>query len=155
MDELDRKADQLRHAVLGIMHLYRVVESTIARSPQFELSMQELRVVEFLGDEGAKMMRELAELLLLAVNSVTTIVDNLEKKGMVRRQRPEEDRRVVLVELTERGKKTFEVAAQERKQFYRSMLGSLTEEEQEILLVLFRKVGRTGRSQVERFGETG
>ena len=43
----------------------------------------------------------LAERLLVTGASITSLVDTLERKGMVRRVRPENDRRVVLVALTE------------------------------------------------------
>jgi MarR family 2-MHQ and catechol resistance regulon transcriptional repressor len=112
--------------------------------------MQECRVVEYLGEEGPHMMRQLAEFLSLAVNSVTTLVDNLEKKGIVRRQRSEEDRRVVRVELTDAGKVAFEAAFEEKLRLLRSMLNALTEDEQEICMVLFRKIARGGRSQVQK-----
>src|SRR5215475_6936405 len=98
MSPLDRRAADLRDAVQDIMKQFQCVNAAAANGPHVELNMQELRVVEFIGNEGPKMMRELAEYLALAVNSVTSIVDGLEHKGLVRRQRSEEDRRVVRVE---------------------------------------------------------
>ena len=43
----------------------------------------------------------LAERLLVTGASITSLVDTLERKGLVRRVRPASDRRVVLVELTD------------------------------------------------------
>ena len=43
----------------------------------------------------------LAERLLVTGASITSLVDTLERKGFVRRVRPETDRRMVLVELTD------------------------------------------------------
>src|SRR5262249_44109481 len=106
--------------------------------------------VEFLGAEGPRMMREVSEFLTVAVNSVTSIVDNLERKGLVRRRRSEEDRRVVRVELTDAGRITYQAAVNVHLRPCRRMPGALTEDEQEILLVLFRKIARAGRSQVQR-----
>jgi DNA-binding MarR family transcriptional regulator len=148
MSPLDRKAADLRDLVQEIIRQFEIVDEAICHRPHGELSVQELRLVEYLGDIGPKMMRELAEFLALAVNSVTSVVDNLEKKGIVRRERSARDRRIVRVELTEAGRAAYDAALKEKTRFLRKMLAVLTEDEQEIFMVLFRKIARSGRSQV-------
>ena len=120
MNTLDLRALEMRHAVQDIVHQFRVCDSVAANGPHAELSLQELRVVEYLGDAGPRMMRELAELLLVAVNSVTSTIDNLEKKGLVRRNRSEEDRRIVRVELTSSGEAAYAAALEEKLQIGRA-----------------------------------
>ncbi|MBM3964576.1 MAG: hypothetical protein FJ308_05840 [Planctomycetes bacterium] len=73
---------------------------------------------------------------------------------MASRTRPETDRRVIHVELTASRQATYELAANAKLQFHRALLGVLTEDEQEILLVLFRKIARKGWKQVERLSES-
>ena len=119
MSTLDRNAHELRTLVEDILHQFRVLDTAAAHGPHIDLSCQELRVVERLGDAGPHMMRELAEFLLLAVNSVTSTVDNLEKKGLVVRQRSQEDRRVVHVELTEAGRAAYAGAVGEKLALFR------------------------------------
>lgn len=148
-DILFPKVEELRALVRDILYMQRLVESSLVHGPELELSVQELRVVEFLGDFGPKMMRELAEYLLIAVNTVTSTVDNLERKGFVRRHRAEEDRRVVRVELTDLGQRTYINCNEVMAKVYRGMLETLTSEEQDILLVLFRKTARAGRAVVQ------
>jgi DNA-binding MarR family transcriptional regulator len=150
MTSLDRKADELRLLVGNILEQFRLIDAVAAEGPHVELSCQELTLVEHLGDCGPRMMRELAEFLLLAVNSVTSIVDRMEAKGIVRRRRSAEDRRVVHVELTDAGQEAYRAALEEKMRLLRSMLRALTEDEQEIFLVLFRKIARAGRSQVQK-----
>jgi DNA-binding MarR family transcriptional regulator len=150
MSLLDRHVNDLRDLVEDILYQFRLVDAAAANGPHAELSCKELGVVEYLGDSGPRMMRELAEFLLLAVNSVTSTVDNLEDKGIVRRQRSEEDRRVVRVELTDAGRAAYKAAVAEKLRLLRSMLEALTEDEREIFMVLFRKIARAGRSQVQK-----
>jgi MarR family 2-MHQ and catechol resistance regulon transcriptional repressor len=100
------------------------------------------------------MMRELAEYLTVAVNSVTSIVDNLERKVLVRRHRSEEDRRVIRVELTDPGREVYQSLVEVNLRLFRSMLGALTEDEQEIFMVLFRKIARAGRTQVRQIASS-
>lgn len=98
-------------------------------------------MVEFLGELGGQMMRAVADFLGIAVNSVTTLADNLERKGLLRRIRSEADRRVVHVELTAAGLQAYRSIAEVKQHFHREMLAALTDEEQAILLVLLRKIG--------------
>ncbi len=146
---IDQRAADLGLVVQDIMKQFQAVNAAAANGPHVALNQQELRVVEFLGHDGSQMMRALADYLSLAVNSVTSVADGLEQKGLIHRQRSEEDRRVVLVELTESGRETYNALEASKLQLFRSMLGPLTIDEQEILLVLFRKIARVGREQVQ------
>src|SRR5947207_5573102 len=122
MTSLDRRAADMQEVVQDILKQFQCVNAAAANGPHVELNMQELRVVEFLGNEGPRMMRELAEFLTVAVNSVTSIVDGLERKGLARRQRSEEDRRVVRVELTAAGQVMYRSVADVNMRLFRSML---------------------------------
>jgi DNA-binding MarR family transcriptional regulator len=55
-------------------------------------------------------MNELAERILYSKSGFTRVVDRLEEAGLVRRVRPENDRRSILVVLTEKGRTTIEQA---------------------------------------------
>ena len=149
MSPLDRKVADLRDLVAETVRQHQVVDEAVANGPHIDLTCPELRLAEYLGDGGPRIMRELAEFMGLAVNSITSLIDNLEKKQIVRRQRSEEDRRVVRVELTDAGKVAYEAAVKEKMRFLRGILGALTDEEQDIFIVLFRKIARAGRSQMQ------
>jgi DNA-binding MarR family transcriptional regulator len=55
-------------------------------------------------------MNELAEQILYSKSGFTRVVDRMEEAGLVRRVRPENDRRSILVVLTDQGRKTMEQA---------------------------------------------
>jgi len=55
-------------------------------------------------------MNELAERILYSKSGFTRVVDRMEKAGLVRRVRPDHDRRSILVVLTDKGTKTMEDA---------------------------------------------
>lgn len=151
---LNRRAADLQDVVQDILKQFQSVHAATANGPHAQLNMQELRVVEQLGNEGPRMMRELAEYLSVAVNSVTSIVDNLEQKNLVRRHRSEEDRRVIRVELTDPGNGIYKSLVEANLDLFRSMLGALTEDEQEIFMVLFRKIARAGRTQLQHIASS-
>ena len=55
-------------------------------------------------------MNELAGRILFSKSGLTRVVDRMEEAGLVRRARPENDRRTILVVLTDKGIKTMEEA---------------------------------------------
>src|SRR5258707_2043272 len=59
--------------------------------------------------EGLR-MNELAERILYSKSGFTRVVDRLEQAGLVQRVRPENDRRSILVVLTDQGRTTIEQA---------------------------------------------
>src|SRR3954470_22771655 len=55
-------------------------------------------------------MNALAERILYSKSGFTRVVDRMEEAGLVRRVRPEHDRRTILVVLTDKGSETMERA---------------------------------------------
>ena len=55
-------------------------------------------------------MNELAERILYSKSGFTRVVDRMEAAGLVRRNRPENDRRTILIVLTDDGRTTLERA---------------------------------------------
>jgi len=55
-------------------------------------------------------MKDLAERILYSKSGFTNVVDRMEQAGLVRRVRPESDRRSILVVLTAEGRETMERA---------------------------------------------
>jgi DNA-binding MarR family transcriptional regulator len=61
-------------------------------------------------------MKDLAERILYSKSGFTNVVDRMEKEGLVRRVRPENDRRSILVVLTPDGRKAMERARRVHRQ---------------------------------------
>ena len=55
-------------------------------------------------------MRDLADRILTSKSGLTRVVDRMEEADLVRRVRPEDDRRTILVVLTDHGRETMERA---------------------------------------------
>jgi DNA-binding MarR family transcriptional regulator len=64
---------------------------------------QALLAIKGLGDLQSATIGVLAERLQIQHHSAVELMDRLEKRGMIRRQRSRSDRRKVVVELTKRG----------------------------------------------------
>lgn len=133
---------ELNDAITAIVRAYMVLDTQTATSPTQALTRQELHVIERIGRQGPAIMRELADYLGVAVNTTTTVVNNLEAKQIVCRGRSEENRRKVWVSLTNRGQKVYDAHLSEQFRTAELLLSSLNADEQQIYLVLMRKIGR-------------
>ena len=85
---------------------------------------------------------EICSKLLKSSGNTTLVVDNLEKHGLVQRQRDEHDRRVIMVQLTEAGRALIADLFPTHATVVAEELAVLTPEEQRQLGDLCRKLGR-------------
>ena len=60
-------------------------------------------------DDGLK-MSELAERIIFSRSGLTNVIDRMESEGLVRRERPPQDRRVIQIFLTPAGSERLRVA---------------------------------------------
>ena len=105
------------------------------------LSLVHLSVLAALEAEGPLSMTRLAETMDVSVASATGIVTRMEKRGVVCRRHAEDDRRVVLVEITKAGAMVSEVMERHRNLRLRRLLGGLTDEELASFLFGLRALG--------------
>jgi DNA-binding MarR family transcriptional regulator len=75
----------------------------MAIAQEFELAPQQIMALKSLGQRGPMPMSELAGTLRCDTSNVTGIVDRLEARDLVVRTSAPHDRRVKLLELTDRG----------------------------------------------------
>lgn len=75
---------------------------------QLDLTVPQYDVICTLGNTPGMMMGQLAEKTLVTKGTLTGIVDRLEKKGLVRREVPPDNRRCFIIVLTPAGEQVFE-----------------------------------------------
>jgi DNA-binding MarR family transcriptional regulator len=102
------------------------------------LSVVHLNVLALLESVGPIPMTQLAEELDVSVASATGIVGRMEKRGLVERRHGEEDRRLVLVHLTETGTGIFRSIDERRRGHLVRLVELLSDEERAGLLVGLR-----------------
>ena len=91
-------------------------------------------------DEGVP-MTELAGRILASKSGLTRVIDNMVEAGLVRRERPEDNRRVVLVLITDAGMETLHNARRHHRDgIRRHFTDQLTRAELEQLAQMLEKV---------------
>jgi DNA-binding MarR family transcriptional regulator len=97
------------------------------------LTLNDMHVIHAIGMEKAKNMSSVAKALSVTMGTLTIAINGLVKKGYVNRVRSEEDRRVVLISLTEKGKQAYTKHEEFHAEMIEDIVQRLSPEEQEIL----------------------
>jgi MarR family transcriptional regulator, 2-MHQ and catechol-resistance regulon repressor len=106
------------------------------------LTQPQFAVLESLAHIGPMTMGELTRKMLVSGGNMTCVVDNLEKDGLVARQVTADDHRSVRVALTDEGVRLIERIFPEHAEIIAAAAGVLSEQEQETLGELLRKLGK-------------
>lgn len=105
------------------------------------LSLGQFAVLEALYHVGPLYLGDLARRILTSSGNLTLVVDNLEKRGLVKRRQPLKDKRFVLATITPAGRKLIGRIFPAHAERITSVMGRLTATEQEKLGALCRKLG--------------
>jgi MarR family 2-MHQ and catechol resistance regulon transcriptional repressor len=111
-----------------------------------DLSGSQFGILETLLHLGPLCQKDLATKLLVSGGNITLVVDNLEKRGLVTRERQVEDRRLVTVSLTAAGKKLITSIFPKHLATIVAHFSILTPAEQDVLRRLCRTLGTQTRN---------
>jgi DNA-binding MarR family transcriptional regulator len=89
------------------------------------ISMAQLHILYTLQRTGEMTMSHLADILNVSLSNATGLIDRIEERGFVERSRVAEDRRVVLIRVTESGSRALEEIDSLNEDMLRSVLGTL------------------------------
>lgn len=107
------------------------------------LTSSQYNVLRILRGEGAALpCLEIAERMVAAVPGITGLIDRLEAMKLVERRRSTEDRRVIYVSITDKGRALLETLDQPVLDMHKAMIGHLTRDELKTLNALLEKARR-------------
>ena len=119
---MEKVYDTFNDVLVNLFNEIMDIEARAIITPEFkDITNNDMHVIEAVGIGDPRNMSAVAKLLSITVGTLTIAVNNLVKKGYIERVRSKEDRRVVLVSLTEKGKKAY----QHHKRFHEEMVQSL------------------------------
>ena len=108
-----------------------------------KLTVSQFGVLEALHKLGPMYQRDLAHEIVKTTGNITTVIDNLEKNDLVRREREAKDRRYFLVVLTTKGTKLIKKIYPAHAKQIELVMKRLTKTEQEKLLKICEKLKDT------------
>ena len=105
------------------------------------LTESQFNVLDALFHLGPLTQKDLGRKLLKSGGNITMVIDNLEKRNLVKRRRGEKDRRVFFVSLTLQGRRQIENILPEQVSRIKNEMSTLSRGEQNELQRLCKKIG--------------
>lgn len=120
-----------------LVHLFNDIwgleEKAVITEEFKDLTNNDMHIIEAVGLGDGNNMSTIAKKLGITVGSLTTSMNSLVNKKYAVRHRSEEDRRIVNIKLTEKGKKAYHHHANFHKKMVEAVVETLDEEEIPVL----------------------
>ncbi len=105
------------------------------------LTEGQFNVLDYLQSQDTQLKpSDLLEHLATTPAAVTTLLDRMEKNGLIERQRDQQDRRIVWIHLTDKGIGECERGSNIREQFLQQCLNRISSHNQQLFIYLLGKV---------------
>jgi DNA-binding MarR family transcriptional regulator len=146
--ELKSDVDQVLEAIIYLYTESRRITKELAR--RADLTGPQLTVVKLLETVGDLSLSELSEKIRAQNSTVTGIIDRMEREALVTRERSKEDRRVVHIKLTPKGKELAREIPVEPMEIFKGALESLSAQEMRDLMRIMTKLAKRVKQIVRR-----
>src|SRR5690606_9071842 len=122
------------------IHGAKSVSTQMSSHLMEDLSLEQFLLLRLLYAKGPIRASEIAEQLLVHKSAITVRVEKLVKKGLIERQRDENDRRNVYLRLKENGRSLYESLEKNINQFVEAIVSDIPEKEMEVFLNVYEKI---------------
>lgn len=119
----------------------------LERNTLGDITPSQFAVLEALYHLGSMTQGEVSTKVLKSGSNMTTVIDNLERDGLVRRERDAKDRRVINIHLTEAGSGKIEAVLPGHIAALVEEFSILSASEQQTLGELCKKLGKGWESE--------
>ena len=133
MSVISHTNEVLNVLLVDLFHNILEIEEKSLRDSGSDLSITEIHTIDAVGESEPKTMTEISRILKITMGTLTTGVDKLIKKGYLVRKRTDEDKRIVLVELTEKGIEAKKLHDAFHQEMIDSIISHLDPTEEELL----------------------
>ncbi|MBS7008832.1 MarR family winged helix-turn-helix transcriptional regulator [Anaerostipes sp.] len=127
--------EQLNDIVVSLFHEISYQEEKAVITAEFkDISNKELHIIDAIGAGSPKNMSSIAKALNITVGTLTIAINSLLKKGYVIRKRGEQDRRIVYISLSDKGREAFEHHRKFHRDMLEDVLSRLDDDEERLLI---------------------
>ena len=121
--------DTVNDILVNLFREILVVEENAIITGEFKnITVNDMHIIEAVGLEGRN-MSAIAKALGITVGSLTTSMNGLVKKEYVIRERSEEDRRVVMIRLSEKGERAYFAHKKFHDEMTEAVIASIAKED--------------------------
>lgn len=100
----------------------------------FEITPPQFMALQYLILEENLTIGELSNKMFLACSTITDLVDRMEKNDLVKRKRDEKDRRVVRIQVLEKGHEIINEVLHVRRNYLADLLKDLNSQQKDFIL---------------------
>ncbi len=149
---MDHYESRFNTVLLDIFDGILITEEKALRNGNFnDLTIAEMHTLESVGLYEARTMSETAARLGVTTGTLTVAIDRLVRKGYVRRERDQTDRRIVRVMLTKKGKLAYRIHSRFHHLLVERITDGLDDGQRKILLDMLENIDGFIREQVRRY----
>lgn len=140
----------LNDVLVNLFHHIMDIEQKAIITQEFkDITNNDMHVIEVIGLNEPKNMSAIAKELSVTVGTLTIAMNSLVKKGYVTRERGSEDKRVVYISLSEKGRIAYAQHADFHKAMIQGVMDELSQQEMEVLVKTLTKLNRWFRGWQE------
>ena len=144
----DDQRDPALRLWVALARAYRAIEAHAAADvARHGLTVAEFGILEALHHRGRLLLGALGQKILVSSGGITFLVDRLERRGLVARERCPDDRRARYATLTPEGRRLIARIFPEHAARLREALGGLDAGEQREAFALLRRLGMHAAEQ--------
>lgn len=107
----------------------------------YGLNKTEFGVLELLYHKGNHPIQNIGKKLLLASSSITYVIDQLEKKNLIKRKASPKDRRMTYASITKKGHNLMDDIFPEHKKALHDIFRGLNMDEKTLMISQLKKLG--------------
>lgn len=96
----------LEQELLNMRDAFRQHQNDIRQ--KYRISANEMEIILYIHDFGPQRMKAIGEKFKIKFSTLTSLVDKIERLGLVKRMNSKEDRRSILVTITKKGSRMLE-----------------------------------------------
>ena len=125
---------QVNDYLTSIFNNVLVIEEVSLRGSRFkDISIKEMHTIDVIGKFPEATPSKVSKELMVTLGTVTTSLNNLERKGYIERIRSDQDRRVVYLHLTKKGRLLHRLHKRFHKAMVEKIIDGMSPEEKEVM----------------------
>lgn len=130
-------------AFVVIMKAAKTLEDKVTNDiANRDMNMAEFTILEALYNKGPQTVRQISDAVLIKFGSITYVINKLAKKEYIERINSTEDRRVVYIHLTEKGKEVMDTVFPKHQAAIERMFQDASNYDKEMIIDILKKIGK-------------
>ena len=131
-------ADEVVDSALGASRALVAVAARSLAAAEDQVTLPQYRALVVLASRGPQRVLDLADALEVNQSTVTRMCDRLDRKGLIGRERPPDDRRTVIITMSDAGRELVAAVTRHRRREIRAILRRMSPETRSALVPALR-----------------